>query len=93
MNLVEKAMDYGNAADIFCNGVARIDEVAPGVVRLAFYSTRKECHEEEPQNVIVGYQLWTAPQLLDTLNALTKAWKDMKQIRGQPNVVQLAGMH
>jgi hypothetical protein len=47
-------------------------------------SGRREHH-------IVSHQIWAASQWLDAVNAATKAWKEMRAMRGQPKLVQAAG--
>jgi len=42
---------------------------------------------------IVDSQIWSVPQLADTLLVMQKALKEMRAMRGQPKLVQAAGTH
>ncbi len=42
---------------------------------------------------IVDYQIWSLPQLIDNLLVMQKALKEIRAMRGQPKLVQAAGMH
>ncbi len=94
MKLVQEVVDFGTVAEAFVSGIASITEIAPGVLRVAFYSTRERDDESgRCENVIVDYQIWSVQQWLDANVAATKAWKDMRAMRGQPKIVHAAGMH
>jgi hypothetical protein len=41
----------------------------------------------------VDSQIWSVPQLADTLLVMQKALKEMRAMRGQPKLVQAAGTH
>jgi len=81
------ALAFGGAPEIFVSGISDISEVAPGVVRVSFYTAR----EDGP--LLVCHQIWPASVWADSLNVSTKVWKEMKALRGQPKLVQAAGMH
>ncbi len=42
---------------------------------------------------ILDHQIWSVPQLMDNLLVMQKALKEMRAMRGQPKLVQAAGMH
>ena len=93
MQLV-KANDFMNTAETFVSGVAGIAEIAPGVVRVSFFLEYEEAHDDgSRERKIVESQIWSMQQLADNLTVLQKALKEMKTLRGQAKVVQLAGMH
>jgi len=41
----------------------------------------------------VNSQVWSLSQLTDNLLVMQKALKEMRAMRGQPKLVQAAGMH
>jgi len=92
MKLVADVTDYGSATEAFVSGIAGITEPAPGVLRVTYYSVH-ETDDGRWENYIVGHQVWAASQWLDAINAASKAWKEMRAMRGQPKLVQAAGMH
>jgi hypothetical protein len=93
MKLVQETMDFGNVAEAFVSGIASITEIAPGILRVGFYSTRERENESGTDNVIVDYQIWSAQQWATAMTAATKAWKEMRVMRGQPKIVHAAGLH
>jgi hypothetical protein len=74
-------------------GVAGIDEIGPGVVRVSYFMEFEESHDGDRERKIVDYQIWSLPQLMDNLLVMQKALKEMRAMRGQPKLVQAAGMH
>ncbi len=91
MKLVAEATDLG-APESFASGIATITELAPNVLRVSYYAMRED-DSGRHENHIVGHQIWAASQWLDAINAATKAWKEMRAIRGQPKVLHAAGLH
>jgi hypothetical protein len=54
MQLV-KAYDYNDASDVYVTGVAHMDQTAPGVVRVAFFTEKIDTHDEGRER-----KSWTA---------------------------------
>lgn len=50
-------VDYGEAKETFISGVAQIEQIAPGTVRVSFYSARATT-EGTIENRIVHHQVW-----------------------------------
>jgi hypothetical protein len=92
MQLV-KANDFNDVTDAFVTGVAGIDEIGPGVVRVSYFMEFEERHDGDRERKIVDYQIWSLPQLMDNLLVMQKALKEIRATRGQPKLVQAAGMH
>ena len=92
MKLVQDAIHYDTIAETFVSGIASITEIAPGILRVGFYSSR-ENDDGRCENVIVDYQIWSAQQWATAMTAATKAWKEMRVMRGQPKIVHAAGLH
>jgi hypothetical protein len=92
MQLV-KANDFNDVTDAFVTGVAGIDEIGPGVVRVSYFMEFEESHDGDRERKIVDYQIWSLPQLMDNLLVMQKALKEIRATRGQPKLVQAAGMH
>ncbi len=95
MKLVEgETLDFGNIAETFVSGIAGITEIAPGILKITYYSARERDDESgRIENVVVDFQIWSVQQWLDAITAATKAWKEMRALRGQPKIVHAAGMH
>jgi hypothetical protein len=91
-----KADDLDDLIDIFVSGIAAIDEIAPGVVRVSYFKERRLCDWDEDDNglkrKVVDHHIWSLPQLLGNLLVLQKALKEMSVPRG-PKLVHAVGMH
>jgi hypothetical protein len=87
------AWDPGAVTGAVVTGVAGIDEIGPGVVRVSYFMEFEESHDGDRERKIVDYQIWSLPQLMDNLLVMQKALKEMRAMRGQPKLVQAAGMH
>jgi hypothetical protein len=61
MKLVPETTDLG-APEYFVSGIADIAQVAPGTIRVSFYTTR------EDGNFIVCHQVWPAETWADSIN-------------------------
>jgi hypothetical protein len=92
MQLV-KATDFNDVTDAFVSGVANIEEIAPGVVRVSYFIDKEDTYEGDRERKIVDSQIWSLPQLVDNLLVMQKVLKEMRAMRGQPKLVQAAGMH
>jgi hypothetical protein len=92
MKLIQDTVDLENTSEQFVSGIAAVTELAPGVLRVTYYSMR-ENDAGHRENFVTGHQIWAASQWLDAINAASKAWKEMRAMRGQPKLVQAAGMH
>lgn len=56
MQFVE-AVDYGDAKERFISGVAQIEQIGPGTVRISFYSATA-APDGGTENRIVHHQVW-----------------------------------
>ncbi len=92
MQLV-KATDFKDVIDAFVNGVANMEEIAPGVVRVSYFIEKEDTYEGDRERKIVNSQIWWLPQLMDNLLVMQKVLKEMRAMRGQPKLIQTAGMH
>ncbi len=92
MRLIQ-ADDYNDVVDIFISGAAAVDEIAPGVVRVTYFVEKVEIDGDarSRRRKIVDSQIWSVPQLADTLLVMQKALKEMRAMRGQPKLVQARG--
>lgn len=90
---IVKAMDLNDVTEAFVSGVAGIDEIAPGVVRVSYFMEFEDSHDGDRQRKIVDHQLWSVPQLLDALQVIQRVVREMRTPREQPKVVHAAGLN
>jgi hypothetical protein len=60
------------------------------------YFTEKQDGENDDRTrhrKIVDHPIWSLPQFIDNLLVMQKVLKEMRAMRGQPKLVQAAGMH
>jgi hypothetical protein len=93
-----QADDLDDLYDIFVTGIAAIEEIAPGIVRVSYFKERRllDWDEDDARGLkrkVVDHHIWSLPQLADNLLTMQKALKEMRATRGQPKLVQAAGMH
>jgi hypothetical protein len=88
----QQAHDMGNVAEVFVNGVCDIQEIAPGVVRVSFFSKRRDGHDGAEQQQIADYQIWQTAQLAEALNLLGWAIADGLTMK-RPKLAYSAGPH
>jgi hypothetical protein len=74
------------------NGLANVTTVAPGVVRLAFFSKRTNPSGREECKV-VDYQIWSLHELASALQLLNWAMTQMLGAKELPCLVASAGLH
>ena len=77
MQLV-KATDFNDFTEAFVSGVANIEEIAPGVVRVSYFIDKEDTHEGDRERKIVGSQIWSLPRLVDNLLVMQKVLKEMR---------------
>src|SRR5258708_15575420 len=81
MQLV-KATDFKDVIDAFVNGVANMEEIAPGVVRVSYFIEKEDTYEGDRERKIVNSQIWSLPQLMDNLLVMQKVLKEMRPCEG-----------
>jgi hypothetical protein len=62
-----EAVDIGDAPEIFISGIAKIEKIGPGTVRISFYSERDNCRR------IVLHQVWDLKRWLEEFTAVEDA--------------------
>ena len=58
MQLV-KATDFNDFTEAFVSGVANIEEIAPGVVRVSYFIDKEDTYEGDRERKIVDSQIWS----------------------------------
>ena len=68
----EDAVDLGNAPEIFITGIAKIEQIGPGTLRVSLYSQRGN------EKIVVVHEIWDSKVWDDAVNIAEDAKGAMK---------------
>jgi hypothetical protein len=71
-----------NVTDAFVTGAGSIGKIGPGVVLVSSFMEFEESHDSDRECKIVVRQIWSLPQLMDSLLVMRKVLKKMRSMRG-----------
>ena len=92
MQLV-KATDFNDVTDAFISGVAGVDLIAPGVVRVSFFVEKQDSEDEERrERKIADSQIWSLPQLRENLKIMQLVLDQLSTPK-RPELSVVAAMH
>ena len=92
MQLV-KANDFNDVRDTFVTGVAGIDEIGPGVVRVSYFKEYEDAFDGGRQRKLVDSQLWSLPQLAENLFVMLPVVNEIRTAERKPRLALVEGMH
>jgi hypothetical protein len=92
------ADDLDDVVDTYITGIAAVEEIAPGVVRVSYFTERRHCDWEEGdarglRRKVVDHQIWSLPQLAGNLLAMQQVLKEMNGAPARRQFVQEAAVH
>lgn len=71
------AVDLGNAPEIYVTGIAKIEQIGPGTLRVSLYSKRGN------EKVIVVHEIWDSRIWDDAVNVADDAKRSFKYDQSQ----------
>jgi hypothetical protein len=75
-------LTYDDCIEEWVTGISEINEIAPGVLRITYYSQRGEAFiGEEVTRRVVHHQIWHITQWTAAMLAAQDAWKRMQGTR------------